>query len=132
MQRLVIAASILLGTLALPGTANACDSAPYDHNGSLMEAHACNGKFVIAYDQPRSGIVSQGVRSGTVLFTGTISGNQILGIAYVFKRGCEPASYPVSGRMGNNVIILEGYAPVRRDGCRITGGRDDRLVFTGQ
>lgn len=132
MHRTLIAVSLAVGALTLAAPARACDSAPYDHNGSLMEAHACDGKFVITYDQPRSGIASQGVRSGTVLFTGTISGDLILGIAYVFKRGCEPASYPVSGRMGNNVIVLDGYAPVRRDGCRVTGGRNDRLVFNGQ
>jgi hypothetical protein len=132
MHRTLIAVGLVIGAVTVSAPALACDSAPYDHNGSLMEAHACNGKFVITYDRPRGGIASQGVRSGTVLFTGTISGNQLLGISHVFKRGCEPASYPVSGRMGDNVIVLEGYAPVRRDGCRITGGRNDRLVFTGQ
>ena len=132
MARFFMGLAFGVAMVAFGGGAAACDSAPYDHNGSLMEAHACDGQFVIAYDQPRAGLAAQGVRSGTVLFRGVIRGNRLSGTAHVFKAGCPPAPYPVRGSMGNNVIVLEGVAPVRQQGCAVTGARNDRLVFNGQ
>jgi len=115
----------------------ACDSASYDHNGSRMEVHVCDDRMVIEYDRPRSGIIQQGVRQGTVLFQGRIRttdrGIRIGGRAHVFKRGCEPAPYQVDGFMDDSgMMTLRGRAPLRRNGCAISGHRDDVLVFSAR
>ena len=112
----------------------ACDSASYDHNGSLMEVHVCDGRMVIEYDRPRSGMAQHGVRPGAVLFRGQVErmyrGAKIGGRAHVFKRGCQPASYEVNGWIDDGgVIAMEGSAPVRRNGCTVSGHRNDVLVF---
>lgn len=130
---LLAAAGLAVLAAAAPAHA-ACDSASYDHNGSLMEVHVCEGRMVIEYDRPRSGIAQQGVRPGTVLFRGRVEkmyrGAKVGGRAHVFKRGCQPAAYHVNGWMDDKgVMTMEGRAPVRRNGCAISGHRNDVLVF---
>ncbi|RST85708.1 hypothetical protein EJC49_14305 [Aquibium carbonis] len=125
----------MLALLASGSAAHAaCDSASYDHNGSPMDVHVCDGRMVIEYDRPRSGIADQGVRPGTVLFRGRIhdlaGGARIDGRAHVFRRGCQPASFGVVGWMDDSgVITMEGRAPVRRSGCSVGGYRKVVLVF---
>lgn len=132
---LAMLVTCVLAMLASGGAAHAaCDSAAYDHNGSRMEVHVCDGRMVIEYDRPRSGIAQQGVRPGTVLFRGQVQqmyrGAKIGGRAHVFKRGCPPASYDVNGWMDDSgVITMEGRAPIRRNGCVASGHRNDVLVF---
>ena len=68
-SRGVIAATLASALIAITASvATACDTAPYSHNGSRMEVHACDGRLVISYDIPRSGLVKAGVRPGTILF----------------------------------------------------------------
>jgi len=114
-------------------SASNCARDNYDHNGSLMEIEVCDGgSIVIAYDRPRAGMRRQGVRSGTLLFEGRSNdGIHVSGTARVFKRGCGPATYRVSGRWSNdgNRLVMRGRAPVRRGGCAIRRYRNDRLVF---
>lgn len=52
----------------------------------------------------------------------------ISGTADVFKKGCDPAPYPVSGgfRTSWHTIILKGTAPVRAKGsCEVTGYKNN-------
>ena len=96
----------------------------FDHNGSLMTIDIARGTIV--YKQPRSGLARL-VQPGTVLFRGTIVENgPVLGTAFVFRRGCRPAGYPVTGHFHGTVLngslVVEGAAPVRPKGsCRVTG-----------
>ncbi|MEO0545035.1 MAG: hypothetical protein AAFY99_14555 [Pseudomonadota bacterium] len=95
-----------------------------DHNGSLMQVQVNNGQAVIVYARPKASLARLGVRSGTVLFQGVQSGGNYSGQARVFRSGCAPALYNVSGsiRVVGEVgrrLTLTGAAPVR-NGCDVT------------
>lgn len=113
----------------------ACDSAFYDHNGSIMEVHVCDGQMTIEYDKPRSSLRKHGVRPGTVLFRGEVysvtGAGKINGQANVFLKGCGSKSYEVNGWMEGNTITMAGQAPVRGSNCKINKFRSDKLIFTG-
>ena len=132
---------LLLAMLTLPlmpfaiSGAAACDSAPYDHNGSRMEVYACDGRLVIAYDVPREGLAKAGVEPGTILFEGLYEdkagGASLSGEARLFNRRCGPVRYEVNGWMEGNSIVMEGLAPIRSGSCAIRGHRTDILRFIG-
>jgi len=93
-----------------------------NHNGSTMVVSNNDGNITIEYERPKSSMRRQGVRNGTMLFEGTISGNRLNGVARVFRRGCAPAEYNVTGRwnVGTGQLSLQGSAPMRvRGGCRV-------------
>lgn len=94
--------------------------ASYLHNGSQVLVDERAG--IIRYEVPKVSL--RGVASkGTVLFRGRFAASgAVSGTAYVFKVGCEPASYAVSGRSTGSTIVLKGQAP-RRDphSCAVTG-----------
>ena len=110
----------------------------WDHNGSYIATERDGDDLVLTYDPPRDGLGRLGIYSGTVLFQGRfLSGTRIAGTAFLFKRGCQPASYNVSGRLTGDApenyrIVLSGDSPVR-DGCIVVGykssGSNTRLVF---
>lgn len=135
MRLVILSACFALATAVSPGSAAGLDGSLWDHNGSAMVLEQSAGRMV--YDEPKAAITGT-VRRGTVLFEGRFSGKRINGTAYVFKKGCEPAPYPVSGVMENNPrgfgsrIVLTGPAPRRdRNSCAIIGttGAHSRLVF---
>jgi hypothetical protein len=108
------------------------------HNGSSMLVDPDAG--VITYDSPKQSIAGS-VQPGMLLFRAYApwnpdDGNALVsGTAYVFKKGCAPAPYPVSGRHeGRDTLVLYGAAPVReKHGCRVVGYRmngNSRLIFT--
>ncbi len=84
---------------------------PFIHNGSRVRVYEKAG--LIVYQQPRRSI-ADAIKSGDVLFRGQITERGIVGTAYVFKTGCEPIPYTVSGD-GYNLVhfVLRGTAPVR-------------------
>jgi hypothetical protein len=95
------------------------------HNGSGMAmTQSFNGSIAhveIRYDKPRVGISAT---PGTILFTGTYDGkrNWYSGVAYVFKKGCPPEPYPVTGIQGGPGIVLLGSPPIRdQNSCVIVG-----------
>ncbi|MFC0239745.1 hypothetical protein [Rhodopseudomonas telluris] len=107
----------------------------YTHNGSAVAMEFNGDSVTIVYAAPRPGLASVGVREGTILFTGRRIGARVDGVAYVFKAGCSPAPYEVSGRFdGRENLILSGPAP-RWDprSCAIIGytqaTRHSQLVF---
>lgn len=122
MMRFLAAALTSALVLTAPA-ASAHDHGPalYDHNGSVMRLAWGNGDSLqIIYDSPKSGL---GVRSGTILFSGSMTANgKIYGTARVFKSGCNPGEYAVEGSMndGSSDISLSGYAPIW-SGCSIVG-----------
>ena len=129
--------TFLAALLAGAASASACDSAPYEHNGSQMEVHACpDGRMTISYDVPKPSLQRIGVRGGTLLFTGNFwdSGGsnlrRVRGTAFLFKPGCQPAGYEVEGYwLADGSLSLSGTAPVRRSGCTVSGYRQDDLLF---
>lgn len=129
--RQLAAAAAFAGIMALPAAVAHADIAVFGqgvywiHNNSAMSISRDGRSLRIRYAEPRSSLYRHGIRRGTVLFRGQITGNRIRGTAYTFKRGCQPASYNVSGRMVNHgysayTITLNGAAPVR-EGCEVVG-----------
>jgi len=108
------------------------------HNGSKMRVTLEEDTFVIVYVRPKRSIRKHGVRNGTVLFSGHISGNgKVEGEAHVFRSGCDPEPYWVSGRYkeSRRSFTLRGEAPKRRSGaCEIvdytSSGSNARLSFS--
>ncbi len=101
------------------------------HNGSLMSLDHDLG--VIIYRDPKYKTIAE----NTVLFRGSISfedGLPTRGMAYAFKKGCEPQAYFVEGYYGNdgNKLVLRGEAPIW-DGCNVKGysskSKNAELVF---
>nr|WP_313011770.1 hypothetical protein [Brucella intermedia] len=102
------------------------------HNGSLMALDLDLG--IIVYREPRY----KSIEPNTVLFRGSISfeaGLPTRGMAYAFKKGCEPQAYWVEGYYGNDgedKLVLRGEAPVW-DGCSVKGysskSKNAELVF---
>ena len=97
----------------------------WSHNGSDVNLQANNGRITITY----TSFIRPGMRGlvhqGTLLFAGhyDLNGN-VSGMAYVFKKGCEPAPYAVHGGfdLGDNNLHLEGAAPIRdKYSCRVLG-----------
>ena len=128
VRKTVLAALLLvmMSFIAAPASAFYTESRA-NHNGSRMVVSNTNGKILIEYERPKSSMRRQGVRNGTTLFEGHIHGNRLSGVARVFRRGCSPAEYNVSGRwnMNSGQISLHGAAPRRvRGGCRVVGYRN--------
>jgi hypothetical protein len=127
MKHIACAVAVLAASGAFAG-----EMAPIYHNGSRAIITRDKGVVEIKYETPRPGLP---VKEGDVLFSGTWDGRgHYQGIAYTFKRGCEPAPYPVEGKDDGPGIILAGLTP-RRDpkGCAVVGsaanGQHSRLVF---
>lgn len=109
----------VVGATALP------DNSKYylEHNGSIVISYPDRG--VIVYADPKASLKGT-VKSGDVLFRGVIDTKhrRIYGTAYVFKRGCAPAPYAVTGTAIESAEIfkLVGAAPVRDPkSCAVTG-----------
>jgi hypothetical protein len=101
------------------------------HNGSLIFHH--QKQHIIVYSQPKASIAGS-IKPETVLFRGwSVPNEWISGVAYTFKKGCDPAPYLVSGYDNGSLrLTLQGKAPVR-DGCNVVGYSDKspnaKLVF---
>lgn len=107
------------------------------HNGSKMRVIIDEDSFEIIYVRPKSSLRKHGVRNGTVLFSGHIDGKKVEGDAHVFRRGCDPESYWVTGRyqLRNRSFTLRGDAPKRiSGGCEVVDftshGSNANLRFT--
>lgn len=108
-----------------------------NHNGSGM--WVSQDLSVIYYDKPKASIAGT-VSPGTVLYRGdpitTFSGQVVTGLAHTFRKGCEPAPYPVTGGVARDgSLVLRGAAPIReQNGCKVIGYTEDSgnatLVFT--
>ncbi|MBY5918456.1 hypothetical protein HFO77_29120 [Rhizobium leguminosarum] len=97
----------------------------------------------IRYLRPKPSIAAT-IKPGTVLFKGKPwdqydQNSGISGIAYLFKNGCPPAPYEVSGGFAPDWsrIVLHGPAPVRqKEGCEVVDYSEESpnatLVFDAQ
>jgi hypothetical protein len=102
------------------------------HNGSGIFIDADNGTMSYAVVDDR---VAGLVKEGTLLFRGSIIyGGPVEGMAFTYKKGCDPAPYKVEGYFQGNSdkLVLTGKAPVR-EGCKVTGYTEKspnaKLVF---
>lgn len=128
----VVAALMTFAQTAPEARASNCAINQYMHNGSLMEAQICDGGVLtISYIRPRPGMAKQGARNGSLLFDGVEGpGGVITGQSRLFSARCGVVPYAVSGSQQGNSIILNGTAPIRGKGCRVSRYRQDNLVFT--
>ena len=126
LPTLATAAALCAGVLlASPASADMSQGVFWGHNDSYMSIIRSGNSVTIRYADPKSSLRRHGVRRGTVLFRGQMSGSRIRGTAYTFKQGCQPASYNVSGNYsegdyGVKTIVLRGAAPIR-EGCEVVG-----------
>jgi hypothetical protein len=119
---------------AAPAAEAPDEMTPVFHNGSrAIFTRSIDGHVEIRYDTPRPGLP---VQSGTLLFSGTYDTRhgRYSGTAHIFKRGCEPAPYAVTGMESGPGIVMVGIAPTRDPhSCALTGGtlnsKNSRLVF---
>ncbi|WP_058633486.1 hypothetical protein [Aureimonas ureilytica] len=109
----------------------------FDHSGS--EVAIDHDRGLLVYISPKPSLRGV-VRPGQVLFRGTIpaTGGTAKGTAFVFRKGCRPAGYSVTGAFSQNAdrptLLLTGHAPRRaKSGCGILahdhGGPNSRLEF---
>jgi hypothetical protein len=91
----------------------------FDHNGSTVQlSRSGSGAVEIRYKVPKPAL---SVPPGTLLFRGSEINGRISGEAFIFKDGCQPAGYQVSGTRQSGYLILEGSAPRRGVGCSVSG-----------
>jgi hypothetical protein len=104
----------------------------WEHNGSVvfLEWKASSRSFY--YLTPRAGVAGEGVRRGTLLFTGTRSGYNYVGTAYVFSARCGRIPYSVRGSISSDLqsIQLVGRAPRLDALCNAISYFDDTLTFS--
>lgn len=103
-----------------------------DHNGSIMIVDY--QEETIRYLIPRRSLAVESVQmsfAGRIEYRGAAEG-----VAYVYKRGCGFAMYPVKGGYDASVpgYVLVGAAPIReKGGCRVVGytmkSANARLVY---
>lgn len=119
------------GGAAKPATASS-GSKTWMHNGSVMRLDTSGEARKFFYEKPRSGIAKNGASQGTLLFEGTREASRYFGTAYIFKAGCEPAPYEVSGDVASDErsVVMTGDAPRLDAACKVVGTKVDRLIFT--
>ena len=99
----------------------------WDLNTSNMVLAVNGSSLEFRYHEPRIGMQEEGVVSGTLHFSGTVTGSSIAGTAHVFSRRCGPQPYHVTGTSSDDarVITLHGSAPSAFDAaCRPVRFRD--------
>jgi hypothetical protein len=100
--------------LLLGGPATASPSLPvrsfWSHNKSTVSVSTQGNRFTILYEQPRPGMIDEGVRQGTVLFDGQRTGNKLSGTSWVFDRRCGNIPYADDGEVlsSERSIYLRG------------------------
>lgn len=121
MRFLAAAMAGALALSALTASAHEDEGDPrFDHNGSIMQLNWLNDhQFTINYVRPKSGL---GVPSNAILIDGwmDLKGN-ISATARIFKSGCNPAEYQVTGSYNEQYFVLSGMAPASWSGCNAYG-----------
>jgi hypothetical protein len=118
-------AKIPSGSFSLPSTSG------WNHNNSIMSIRSAGDRVTIFYDQPRQGMIDEGVRRGTVVFDGKRTGNRLSGTSYVFDRNCSPIPYPDDGVVSSEQeIVLSGRrVPTQLASCQPVAYRVDPSIF---
>jgi hypothetical protein len=103
-------------------------------NGSTMILLANGHSRIYFYEVPRSGMISAGASSGSLVFQGEVVDQQYTGTAYMFYSGCTPLPFHVQGPILDNYerVLLQGSAPKVGANCYLQGysaiGLEFRLV----
>jgi hypothetical protein len=112
------------------GSENDGRSGTWSHNDSTIALYENGNRRVFKYDVPRKGMVEEGVRHGTVLFDGFVTGDQIVGTSRLFSRRCgKSVAYNVSGMVSGQNITMFGKAPRLGPQCEVAETHDMVLSF---
>ena len=103
----------------------------WNHNGSIMYLLVSGNTREFYYDKPRQGLIDEGVRPGTLLFSGTVSGDRYEGTAYLFSARCGSRPYRVSGvvQESGGRVVMTGNASLLNKHCQVTRSFEDILAF---
>lgn len=101
----------------------------WNHNGSRMELRqerlqSGTTHVTISYSQPKDSLIRLGFESGRLLFEGYSDSGVLSGRAHVFRRGCDPIAYGVTGSFDpkGSSFHLTGAAPDQSgDRCHPSG-----------
>jgi hypothetical protein len=106
----------------------------WDHNGSLVYLTAQGSTRRFYYDTPLPGLDALEVRPGSLLFEGRKVGEQYIGTAYIFSKGCSPKAFAASGPVKSDSlqisVSVSGKAPLPDANCKQIGVRDEVLFFS--
>jgi hypothetical protein len=113
-------------------------SSEWGHNGSVMRLRhqsIADGStdVEIVYDRPKIELQKIGIRPGSILFKGKLSGGTLSGRARLTSNRCGLIEYDVEGLFdpaSKVPLLLHGAAPKRGNDCTIerwveTGGNAD-------
>ena len=106
--------------LCVPSSVQAEPVSLWNLNGSVISLEVDGPSLAFRYKTVRTGLRDEGVKTGTLLFSGTRDGNAITGTGYVFSRRCGALPYPVSGvAVDAGTFRLYGSSPIALDAnCR--------------
>jgi uncharacterized protein YecT (DUF1311 family) len=129
-------AAVALATLGTSPLAAA--ESTWNYNGSSVLLVEDGGSVTVTYIEPRPMLKKENVKQGTVLLKASLDGSTLKGTSYVFRGGCDPAPYEVTGRYvsggSQRTLELEGVVPRRAvDSCALITppfARPSRLLFT--
>jgi len=135
LNRFILSTVSLLVASTSASTSTSAGPSVWDHNGSQMLLQSQGSQRTITYLIPRPGLK---IQPGEILFLGRRRGNLYEGTAFLFRSGCQPASFAVRGALGSETqIIVSGATPQRSTNgsrCEIVNFSSDphssRLVFT--
>lgn len=105
----------------------------WSHNSSRVQLKSETDKpgRTFVYETPSPELQRAGVSSGTVLFRGSRTRNNYTGTAFAFSPSCAAAPYEVTGTVSEDQrsVTLQGMAPVRDLGCKITSRHSETLTL---
>jgi tetratricopeptide (TPR) repeat protein len=132
-RRSIFAASIAaIVSSALTTAVHAEPVSLWELNTSTMVLAVSGSSLEFRYQEPRIGLQQEGVVAGTLQFSGTMTGDNYSGTAYVFSRRCGPQPYLVTGAISEygRAITLFGRPPSGFNAaCEPTRYRDSVLVY---
>ena len=121
-MRLLIAMPVVVGLSCFSQSAAAkkCAVDNYDHKKSVVVAKRCAGKLTISYKRSRSALVPNGVKSGTILFTGTEQAARLVkGQIRDFPPSCQSLAMSATGSRQAGSITLEVNYAIRDKTCQV-------------
>ena len=103
----------------------------WNHNGSVVSLAVSGNERRFYYQVPRQAMAEQGVKTNTLLFSGTLSGSNYRGTAYLFSRKCGSRPYTVEGPIVDDGrrVVLRGQATRIDANCQVIGTIVDEIVF---
>jgi len=125
-----VVVAVLLATMTMAQAQS--PSSLWGHNGSIVRLIANGGSREFVFEQPRPGMIDEGATEGSLLFRGQAVKDRYEGTAFVFKAGCGPVPYRVSGGFEEDYtrLLLRGQVPRIKANCQVQEYVADTLVFS--